>query len=95
MEDEEALSLLASDRSVKPVSVESLHSSSDDEEGEGSHYEANLAVKGTLQADQPGDAAENAVGADSKDGTQLSVAAVRELWRKWSSTCHCCTVAML
>ena len=91
MEDEEALSLVANDKSIKTISMESLHSSSDGEEGEGDKFKVELVTKGGLQAFQLDDAAD-AVRADSKHGPQVSVAAVRELWLKRSSTCYCCTV---
>lgn len=90
MGDKEALSLLASDQSVKAVSVESLHSLSDEEKHEVGIFKADLELEGDLQAVQHGDAAEDAVGADGKDDARLSVSAVRELWQKWSSTCYCC-----
>lgn len=94
VEEKEALSLLASDQTIKAVSMESIHSLSGDEK-EAGVYVVGPVMGECLQPVQPGGAGEDAEGADSKDDALLSVSAVRELWQMRSSMCYCHSVAAL
>lgn len=94
VEEKEALSLLASDQTVKAISMESIHSLSGDEK-EAGVYIVGPVMGECFQPLQPGGAGEDAEGADSKDDTPLSVSAVRELWQMRSSMCYCHSVAAL